>query len=137
MLRRFEGLYLEYVCLIYRSMVKLDVILENVRDGGFLKDCLPRAFRFARTAVDAFVGMDIEHIGEIFVIVANVFVNTIDRADADTSGIDAINAEPGYRPWHKSKSSPYVAPFSPLLRLLGWERGGAPGCGRLSSSAPI
>jgi hypothetical protein len=71
--------------------------------------------------------MNIEHVGEIFMIVADVFVNAIDWADADTSGIDTIDAEPGYRPRHKSKSSLYVAPsFVFLARLVagkGWREG--------------
>jgi hypothetical protein len=57
--------------------------------------------------------MNIEHVGKIFVIIAYVFVDAIDRAYAYASGIDAINAKPGNRPRHKSKSSPYVAPFTP------------------------
>jgi hypothetical protein len=98
----FEGFHLEYVSLIDSSMVQLDIVLENLRNGGFFENRLPRAFRFTRTAVDAFVRMNIEHIREIFVIVADIFVNAIDRADADASGIDAVDAKAGYRPGHKA-----------------------------------
>jgi hypothetical protein len=111
MLFGLEGFHFEYLCLIDSSMVQFDVVLENVGDGGFFENRLPGAFRLARAAVDAFVRMNIEHIGKIFVIVADIFINAIDWADADTSRVDTIDAEPGYRPWHKSKSSLYVAPF--------------------------
>jgi hypothetical protein len=107
----FEGLHFEHVSLIDGSMVQLDVVIENLRNGGFFENRLPRAFRFARAAVNAFIRMNVEHVREIFMIIADIFVNAIDRADADASGIDAIDAEPGYRPWHKSKSSLYLAPF--------------------------
>jgi hypothetical protein len=119
MLLRLKGPHLEYFCLIDRSMVQLDIVLENLGNRWFFENRLPGAFRFAGAAVDTFVRMNIKHVGEIFVIIANIFINAIDRTDADTSGIDAIDAEPGYRPWHKSKSSLCSSlPLSPLARLV-------------------
>jgi hypothetical protein len=125
MLLGLEGLHFEHISLINGAMVELDIVVENFRNRGFFENRLPGAFGFAGAAVDAFIGMNIEHVGEIIVVVTDVFVNAIDRADADTSRIDAINAEPGYRPWHKSKSSLYVAPFLCLPRPLscGDEKG--------------
>ena len=130
MFRGYEGLHFEYFSLIDSSMVQLDIVLENLRNGGFFENRLPRAFRFARAAVDAFVRMNIEHVREIFMIVADIFVNAIDRTDADASGIDAIDAEPGYRPWHKSKSSLYVGLLS-FVSLARSVAGEGPGRGRL------
>ena len=48
--------------------------------------------------------------GAMNAILADVFVDTVNRAYADTSGVDAVNAKTGYGPWHRA---------NPLLRSLG------------------
>src|SRR5208283_905949 len=106
MLRLDEGLDLELVGHVDGLVIQLDIVFEAVRDRRLFKDRLPRAVGLAGDAIDTFVGMDIEHVGEVLAVVANIFVNAIDRAYADASGVDAINTEPGYRPWHSGTISP-------------------------------
>jgi hypothetical protein len=65
--------------------------------------------------------MNVQHVGEIFVIITNVLIDAVYRTDADASGIDAIDAEPSYGPRHKIKSSLYKSslPLFPPPALAG------------------
>jgi hypothetical protein len=36
----------------------------------------------------------------MLVVITDVFINAIDRADTDASGIETVDAKPGYSPWH-------------------------------------
>ena len=105
MLFGLEGLYLENVGLIYCSVVQFYIVIKNLRYRGLFENRLPGALRFACSTVNTFVRMYVKHVREILVVIADIFVNAIDRTDADASSIDTIDAKPGYRPWHKSKSS--------------------------------
>ena len=101
-----EGPDLELVSQFHGFVIEFDIVLENLRDGGLFEDRLPRAFGLASAAIDTFVGMDIEHVGKMLAVLADIFIDAVDRAYADTSGVDAINAKTGYGPWHRYESSP-------------------------------
>jgi hypothetical protein len=103
-----ERLDLELIGHINGLVVQRDIIFEYVRDRWFLEDCLPRAFRLAGATIDTLVGMNVELIREMLAIIANVFVDAIDRTYADASSVDTINTKPGYRPWHSGKVSPEI-----------------------------
>jgi hypothetical protein len=104
MLRGNEVLDLELVDKLQRFVIQLDIVLENVGNRRLLENRLPGSFRFAGAAIDAFLGVDVEHVGEVLFVLPDVLVDAVDRADADASGVDAVNAKPGYRPWHNSSS---------------------------------
>jgi hypothetical protein len=100
-----ESFDLELVGQVERLMIEGDVVLEDIGDGRLLEDRLPRAFGLASAAIDAFVGIDVELVGEALAVVADIFVNAIDRANADAAGVQAIDAKAGNRPGHGCLSS--------------------------------
>jgi hypothetical protein len=61
--------------------------------------------------------MDVEHVGEVLAVLADIFVDAIDRTYTDTSSVDAVNAKAGYGPWHRNESSPEE--FGNLT-YIGW-----------------
>jgi hypothetical protein len=81
-------------------MVERDVIFEDLRNVMFLIDRIPWASPCASPAANTFVRPDVKLIGKLILFVADVLVNTIDRTDADASGIETINAKAGYDPRH-------------------------------------
>jgi len=81
-------------------VVERDVVLEDVGNSRLLENCLPRAFGLAGAAIDAFIGIDIELVGEFFLVGADVFINAIDRTHANASGVNAVAAKAGNRPGH-------------------------------------
>ena len=83
---------LEIAAVVPSCIVERRVIIENGRDRHLFKDRLPRAFRFARPAVNTFVGMDIELIRELRPIAPRIFVDAIDRTNCDASRIYTISA---------------------------------------------
>src|SRR5581483_2028070 len=95
-----EGLDLKLVAELQRGVVERDVVLENLGHRGFLEDRLPRAFGLAGAAIDALVGVDVEHVRVVFLVLAHILVDAIHRADADASGVNAVDAQSGYRPRH-------------------------------------
>jgi len=95
-LRGNEALDLELVDKFQRLVIQRDVVLENVRNRRFLKNRLPRTFRLTGAAIDAFLGLDVEHIGEVLFVLPDVLVDAVDRADAHASGVDAVNSKPDY-----------------------------------------
>src|SRR6185312_2452399 len=103
MLRLNEGLHLELIRHIDGFVIQFDVVLEHLWNRWFLKYRLPRTFRLASPAIDALVGMDVEHVRKMLMIVANIFINAIDRTDTHAAGVDTINAETGDRPRHNGK----------------------------------
>src|SRR2546426_3245421 len=100
-----ESFDLELISHIDGLVVQIDIVLEDLGNRRLFENRLPRAFRLAGAAIDAFVGMDIEHVRKVLAVFANIFIYTIDRADADASGVHAVDTKPGYRPWHRGKSS--------------------------------
>src|SRR5208282_1998521 len=103
-----EHLDLELVGQFDRLVIQRDIVLEDLGNRRLLENRLPRTFRLARTAIDAFVGIYVELIGKLNFVVADIHVDAIDRADTDASGVNAIPAEPGDCPWH-SRISPVAA----------------------------
>src|ERR1700733_10816551 len=83
-----------------RGVVQGNVVLEDFRYGRLLKNRLPGTFRLAGATVNTFVGMDIELVGELLPIVADVFVDAINGTYADASGINTIAAKPSNSPRH-------------------------------------
>src|ERR1700761_107547 len=83
-----------------RSMVQGNIVAEDFRNRGFLKDRLPWTLRLTRTAVDAFIRMNIELVWELFSVVAHVFVNAVNRTDTHASCIETVSAKAGYGPRH-------------------------------------
>src|ERR1700687_2004781 len=59
-----EGFDLELIGQLKRLVIEGDVVVEDIRHSRLLEDSLPRAFRLARATVNAFVGVDIELVGE-------------------------------------------------------------------------
>jgi hypothetical protein len=90
--------------------IELRVIGEDRRHLLVLEDGLPRALRLAHTAVDALFGIDIELIGEGFLVLSIVDVYAIYRADFYTSLIDTVAAEPRDYPGH------LLTPLESLVR---------------------
>ena len=82
------------------SVIQGNIILEDFGDGGFFKNRLPGTFGFAGAAIDTFVGMDIELVGKLVPVVADVFIDAIHRTYANASSINAIAAEPCDSPRH-------------------------------------
>src|ERR1700730_4026909 len=105
MFRLCECLHLELVGQFQRSVVERYIVLENLGSRRLLEDRLPRAFRLARSAVDTFVGVNIEHVGEALLVLTHILVDAIDRADADASGVNAVYAQSGYGPGHVRSTS--------------------------------
>src|SRR5208282_989457 len=101
MLRLNEGLHLELIHDVHHSVVQVDIVFEQLGHRRLLEDRLPRALGLARAAIDAFVGMDVELIGKLLGVSTGVLVDAVHRADADTSGIDAIATKPCNRPRHR------------------------------------
>jgi hypothetical protein len=85
---------------ISRGVVQGNIVLKNLGDSRLFKNRLPGTFGLTSAAIYTFVGMDIELVGELLPIVANVFVDAIDGTDADASGINTITAKPSYSPRH-------------------------------------
>src|SRR5271169_5612561 len=93
-----EGFHLELVGQFQRGVVERDVVLEDLGGRRLLEDRLPRAFGFARAAVDTLVGVNIQHGGEALYVLAHILVDAIDRTHADASGVNAVYAQSGYGP---------------------------------------
>ena len=53
----------ELVMHLDGRVVQGNIVLENFRNRGLLKDRLPWALRLARAAIDALVRMDVELVG--------------------------------------------------------------------------
>src|SRR5579862_7240062 len=87
-----EWHHLELILDLQHGVVERDVVLQKVGNGRLLEDGLPGTFWLACAAIDAFVGIDIELVGEFFLVVADVFVDAVDGAYADTSGVNAVTA---------------------------------------------
>src|SRR6267154_4181764 len=100
MLDLFEGHYFELIFEIENRVVQRDVVLQDVGHRGLLENRLPWAFGLAGAAIDTFVGIDIELVGEFFLVGTDVFINAIHRANADASGVDAVDAKTGDSPGH-------------------------------------
>jgi hypothetical protein len=105
LLRGWTGLILErpdseLVLQLDRLPIQLNIGFEHVRNCRFFINCLPRTLRLARPAIDTFVRIYVELVRKVHSVVTNIFVNAIDRTDADASGIETIDAEPGYYPRH-------------------------------------
>jgi hypothetical protein len=103
-------------------MIQLDIVFKDLGNRRFFENGLPRTFGFAGAAIDAFIGMDVEHVGETVVIFTDIFIDAIDRANANAARIDTINAEPGNCPWHIASSSPCGA-FDSLSRPFSGRAG--------------
>ena len=99
-------------------MIRRDVVLENVGNRRFLENRLPRTFRLTGAAIDAFLGLDVEHVGEVLFVLPDVLVDSVDRADAHASGVDAVNSKPDNCPWHSGSSSSADMPSVLLLESL-------------------
>src|SRR5436190_24181757 len=52
--------HFEVAAVVFHGIVQRGVFLENIRHGDLFKNRLPGTLRFARAAVDTFVGMDVE-----------------------------------------------------------------------------
>ena len=106
-------LHFELIFDLEHRVIERDIVLQNVGHCGLLEYSLPRALGLARTAVDAFVGIDIQLVGEFLFVGTDVFVDAIDRADANASGVKAIAAKTGDHPGHGwqplLKSSPELS----------------------------
>src|ERR1700683_3504360 len=100
MRRLHECFHLEIVFLLEQGVIEIDVGFEHLGHRRLFENRLPWTFRFAGAAIDTFIRIDIEHVGEFDLIVANVFVDAIDRAHTDASGVHAIDAKSGDRPRH-------------------------------------
>ena len=70
--------------------------------GSFVQrvDRLHRAGRHAGAAVDAFVGVDVEHLGRIERGLVFARMDAVHRADVDAGGIFRFNARVGDDEWH-------------------------------------
>src|SRR5205814_10040034 len=77
--------------------VGLDPVFLVVRQLGLVEDGFDGAFRHARSAIDALVGIDVEHFG--------VAVEAVHRADGDTVSETATLAIVGYDERHGSGGS--------------------------------
>ena len=64
----------------------------SIRNCGFFENRLPWAFRFARSTVDTFIRIDVQLVGAFGLVGANVFIDAIDRAHTDASGVQTIDA---------------------------------------------
>ena len=60
--------------------IDLGVVVPLIRDGFFSENSFNRAFRFTGTAIDAFVGVDVEHLA-IRLVVSVRRMDTVDGAD--------------------------------------------------------
>src|ERR1022692_1986206 len=100
MRRLHECFHLEIVFLLEQRVIEIDVGFENLWHRRLFKDRLPRTLGLAGATIDTFVGIDIEHVGELRLIGTNVFVDAIDWAHTDASGVHAIDAKSGDRPGH-------------------------------------
>ena len=87
MFRGNEVLDLEVVDKLQRFVIQLDIVLENVGNRWLLENRLPGTFRLTGAAIDAFLGVDVEHVGEVLFVLPNVFVDAVDRADADATSL--------------------------------------------------
>jgi hypothetical protein len=76
------------------------IVLENFGNGGLFENRLPRAFRFASSTIDAFLGVDVELIGKFFFVSAGVFIDAVNRTNADASCIETVSAKTSYSPRH-------------------------------------
>jgi hypothetical protein len=74
-------------------MIQRYVVPKDFRYGWFLEDRLPGAFRFAGSAVYAFIRMDVELIGKCVFVFAHVLVDAVYGTYADTSRVEAITAK--------------------------------------------
>src|SRR5579885_2169942 len=101
MLLLLERLHLELFHPLQHRMVERDIVVEDFRNRGLLEDRLPGALRFARSAIDALIGVDVELVGKLLLVGADVFVDAVDRTHANASGIETIATKPGYRPGHR------------------------------------
>jgi hypothetical protein len=81
-------------------MVQGDIVAENFWHRRLLEDRLPWAFRLACAAINALVRVNIELVGKLFRILANVLIDAIDRANADASCIETVYAKTSYGPGH-------------------------------------
>src|SRR5216684_4503266 len=97
-------------------MIQRYVVLKDFRYGWFLEDRLPGAFRFAGSAVYAFIRMDVELIGKCVFVFAHVLVDAVHGTYADTSRVEAIPAKASYRPWHRS----LLTSLGCVVDLLGY-----------------
>jgi len=115
------------------GMIQWNIAAEDFRNGGFLEDRLPWAFRLAGAAIDALVRVDVELIGEGFPVVTDVFVNAINRTNTNASSIKTVTAKAGDSPRHlvidtsratAKRSSPIQAlrTASPLISAIDLEQ---------------
>src|SRR4051812_27070437 len=107
-------------CLVVQS----DVIFEVVRDSGFFEDSLPGAFRLARPAIDALVGIYEKLVRENFFVCTRIAVDAIDWAYRHAGSIDAIATESRDYPWHGFSFLPIWLSRSAAAR--GWSRPDVP-----------
>ena len=96
----------ELIMRLNGGVVQGNIVAENFRNCRLLEDRLPWALRLARTAINAFIRVDVELIWELFPVFAYVLVNAINRTNTHAAGIDTIYAKAGYRPWHVSLTPP-------------------------------
>ena len=84
--------------------VERDVVLPVFRQIVFVEDCFNRAFRDARFAVNALIGVDDEH--------RFPFVEALDRADDDAIGVLTVETRFGNDVSHDLPfvHSPIVSP---------------------------
>src|SRR5580700_839313 len=100
MLFLLKQCHLELVRHLERGVIESYVVPENFRNRWLFEDRLPRTFRLASTTIDAFFGLDVELIGIFCPVGAGVFVDAVNRTNADASRIETVSAKTGYSPRH-------------------------------------
>ncbi len=76
------------------------VVLEDLGNSRLLENRFPGTLGLAGSAINAFVGIDVELVGKFFLVGADVFIDAINGTHADASGVNAVAAKAGNRPRH-------------------------------------
>ena len=92
--------HFELVWRLDCSVIQGDIVSEYFRNGGLLEDCLPWALRLAGATIDALIRVDVELVGELFLVVAYVLVDAVNRTNTDAPCIETVPAKTSYGPRH-------------------------------------
>jgi len=91
---------LELGCVLHDLVVQGDIVGEDIRHRFFLEDRLPWASGLARSAVNTFIGVNVELVRERTGVGARISVDAVYGTDGYAIRVDTIPAKASDDPSH-------------------------------------